>query len=144
MTRQAFANQRRGTHFRHIRLLAVATLLILGGCASIPPPVLGLSQARDALQRALNAQAQTYAPLEIGFAKAKLARADAAMQTQDYAIAADLAEESQANSELARVKAQLGRLHEQIKQETAENAQLRRQLLQDGSKTDASDAGDQP
>lgn len=86
-----------------------------------------------------------YAPLELGAAKAKLKQADAAMQTQDYADAANLAEESEANSALARVKAQLGEAHEKIKHATAENARLRKQLLGDDSAPKPSaQSGDQP
>lgn len=104
-----------------------------------------MGQAHTDLQSAVSAGAGMYAPLELGFAKAKLNQADAAMQTQDYADAANLAEESEANSALARVKAQLGKAHEQIKQATAENARLRKTLLGDSPAPSApTQPGDQP
>lgn len=126
MTRTGSKIHRPVTHFR---TLVMAMTLTLGACASVPPPTRGMTQAHGDLQSAIAAGAPMYAPLELGFAKAKLNAADTAMQEQHYADAADLAEESVANSELARVKAQLGKLHERIDQATAENARLRKQLL---------------
>lgn len=86
-----------------------------------------------------------YAPIELGSAKAKLAQADAAMQSQDYADALSFAEESEANSALARVKAQLGEAHDQINQARTENARLRKQLLDgDSAPSTTGQLGDQP
>lgn len=142
MTRTGSKIHRPVTHFR---ILPVTAALLLGACASVPPPTRGMSQAQADLQAAITAGAAMYAPLELGSAKAKLSKADAAMQAQEYADAANLAEESEANSTLARVKAQLGKAHEQINQATAENARLRQQLLNDNTTPSASaQSGDQP
>lgn len=122
----------------HFRILAIFALLWLGACASLPPPVGSMSQAESLLQAAERADAQTYAPLELGFARDKLDKARLAMLEEDYEMAAALAEESQVNSELARVKAELGSLREQIKAATDENELQRARLL------DATSAGDLP
>lgn len=142
MTRTGSKIHRPVTRFR---ISVVTATLMLGACASLPPPTRGMSQAHGDLQSAISAGAAMYAPLELGFAKAKLNEADAAMQAQEYADAANLAEESESNSTLARVKAQLGKAHEQIKHATAENARLRRTLLGDSPEPSASaQPGDQP
>lgn len=126
MTRTRRKFHRTGAHFR---VGAAFALLWLGACASMPPPVGSMSQAESLLLAAEQADAQTYAPLELGFARVKLSKARLAMTKEDYELAAALAEESQVNSELARVKAELGNLREQIKTATDENARQRAQLL---------------
>lgn len=116
------------------RLALLATLLLLlGACASTPPPTGLMSQASAAVDTARAAGAEDYAPLELGFAVNKLNMAQSAMAQEDYALAGDLAEESQANSVLARVKAQLAKLRDKIKKQSAENTRLRGNLLHDGA-----------
>lgn len=106
-------------------LAVLATLVLLGGCATIPPPTGLMDQATMAVDSARTAGAGDYVPLELGAAVKKLNLAQAAMAQEDYALAAQLAEESQANSTLARAKAQLATLRDKIKQQSAENARLR-------------------
>ncbi|MDN5923493.1 MAG: DUF4398 domain-containing protein [Xanthomonadales bacterium] len=128
-----------------MRILVLAATLALGACASLPPPTQGMDQARNGLQAAIAVDGPMYAPLEIGFAKAKLQQAETAMQQEEYADAAQLAQESEANSALAQVKGQLGQLRKQIKQTTAENTRLRQQLLgADAVPAAAASTGDQP
>lgn len=120
-------------------LLPAILLLLLAGCATTPPPVGLMDQATQALEQARQAGASDYAPLELGFATRKLDQAQSAMAKEDYDQAAQLAEESQANSSLARVKSELGKLREQIKKQSAENQQARRSL--DAARHQADSAG---
>ncbi|MCB1571959.1 MAG: DUF4398 domain-containing protein, partial [Xanthomonadales bacterium] len=61
--------------------------------------------AQQRLSSARSAGAQTYAPMELRFAEERLDQAQAAMADRDYTLAANLAEESSVNSELAAIKA---------------------------------------
>ena len=73
------------------------------------------------------AGAADYAPVDLGFAQDKFQQAQAAMAERKYADAANLAEESRADAELARAKARLGAARAQIQGKVQENSRLRRQ-----------------
>lgn len=111
------------------RLPLLALLLVLlASCATTPPPTGLMDQAVQALDQAQQAGAADYAPLELGFATKKLDLAQSAMGQKDYDEAAQLAEESQANSSLARVKSELASVREKIKTQSAENQKARQRL----------------
>jgi uncharacterized protein DUF4398 len=78
--------------------------LVLGACATMPPPTSSLQAARQAIAGAEQAEAGRYAPGELSEARAKLASADTAVSTQRMTMAARLAEESRAEAELAASK----------------------------------------
>jgi hypothetical protein len=138
MTRNCLNFHRRGAHFGAL----AAFLLALGGCASTPPPTDRLGRAQAALSAAVDAGAKTWAPLELGFAQDRLDQANAAVAARKNDLAADLADESLANSDLARVKSELGKLREENKKAGDENARLRAQLLgDDGSAAPAAGGG---
>ncbi|TBR40377.1 MULTISPECIES: DUF4398 domain-containing protein [Dyella] len=113
---------------------AVSTLVLalvlgsLGGCASVPPPDTAMNQAQTQLQAARDAGAADYAPVDLGFAQNKFQQAQSAMASRDYDVAASLAEEAQADAELARAKARLGAARAQIQAKTDANNQLREQI----------------
>lgn len=107
--------------------LALALTLALGGCASVPPPDDSMNQAQSMLQQARDAGAADYAPVDLGFAQDKFQQAQSAMAERKYEIAANLAEESRADSELARAKARLGASRAQIQNRIQENSHLREQ-----------------
>lgn len=109
------------------RMMLVAGLLALAGCASIPPPNGAMDLAQSQLQSARDAGAADYDPVDLDFARDKFQQAQGAMAARKYALAADLAEESRADAELARVKANLGAARAKIQTKMDENAQLREQ-----------------
>lgn len=119
---------------RPARLPAVvgllAGLLILAGCASVPPPNEAMNLAQSQLQAARDAGAADYDPVDLGFAQDKFQQAQAAMADRKYELAADLAAESRADAELARVKANLGAARTQIQSKMNANAALREQGAQ--------------
>jgi hypothetical protein len=119
------------------RLFAMATALgvalVIGGCASVPPPDNAMNLAQNQLQAARDADAADYAPVDLGFAQDKFQQAQTAMAQRKYADAANLADESRADAELARAKARLGAARAQIQAKVQENAQLRQQGEQDTS-----------
>lgn len=85
---------------------------------------MGLEDAAQALAAARASGAPTYAPLELRSAEDRLSQARALADKREYEDAARLASESQADSELAQVKARLGKLREQVDAATRENARL--------------------
>ncbi|MBE1159235.1 DUF4398 domain-containing protein [Dyella acidiphila] len=116
--------------------LLLAVSLSLGGCASVPPPDSAMNQAQAQLQAARDAGAADYDPVDFGFAQDKFQQAQAAMADRKYAQAADLADESRADSTLARTKAQLAAARAQIQSKTDANGQLRAQNAEAQSEND--------
>lgn len=106
--------------------LAACLTLLLGACASVPPPDNSMNLAQTRLQEARDAGAADYAPVDLGFAQDKFQQAQAAMADRQYAAAADLSEESRADAELARAKARLGAVHADIRKKLDENSALRK------------------
>lgn len=105
----------------------LALTLALAGCATVPPPDDSMNLAQTQLQAARDAGAADYAPVDLGFAQDKFQQAQAAMAERKYADAANLAEESRADAELARAKARLGAARAQIQGKVQENSRLRSQ-----------------
>ena len=104
---------------------AVALAFALGGCASVPPPNDSMNLAQGMLQAARDAGAADYAPVDLGFAQDKFQQAQTAMAERKFAEAASLAEESNADAELARTKARLGAARAQMQSKLQENTRLR-------------------
>ncbi|KRE84574.1 hypothetical protein ASG75_11775 [Rhodanobacter sp. Soil772] len=131
---------------RRIRTaMAVLVLtLALAGCASVPPPNDSMNQAQNRLQMARDAGAADYAPVDLGFAQDKFQLAQAAMAERKYADAANLAEESRADAELAQAKARLGAARAQIQSKVQENTRLRQQGEQAAGAGQTQDAAPAP
>jgi hypothetical protein len=79
-------------------------LLILGACASTPPPTSSLQGARDAIANAERAEAGRYAAGELAEARTKLASADTAVSEQKMMMAERFADESRVEAEFASAK----------------------------------------
>ena len=93
--------------YRRARLsiaLGLTGVLMLGGCASVPPPTASLQAARLAISDADRAEAGRYASAELGEARTKLASADSAVAEQKMTMAERLADESRAEADLASAK----------------------------------------
>jgi len=90
---------------RTLHPLAAAALLAIAGCASTPPPNQELTLARAAIDEAVQADAQRYAPQELTSARQNLGRAEAAVQRDDNLVAARLAEQARADAQLAAARA---------------------------------------
>ena len=105
-------------------------LLVLGlaACGPTRPPPDLLGSAQDTLRRARAEGAPTYAPLELRFAEERLDQARAAMAERDYREAAEFAEQSAVNSDLASIKSKAGKLRERIDALRQQNADIARSL----------------
>jgi hypothetical protein len=80
--------------------------MLMAACASKAPPSDEMAAARTALQTAADMGAIDLAPAEMQSAEDKAERARAAVVAGDYPSAKRLAEEAQADAELAAVRAQ--------------------------------------
>ncbi len=113
--------------------IALFLALALAACGPTKPPPDLLGNAQQRLVSARNSGAATFAPLELRFAEERFNQAQAAILDRDYTLAANLADESAANSELAAIKARLGKLRESVDQLKQENAEINRVLQAAGA-----------
>lgn len=94
---------RLGTRLRGLErtVLLSGFLIALAGCSSMPRPDAELAGASAALMSAQNQGATQYAPVSMDRAREKLQQAEKAIQKEKYGQAKRLAEEAQADAELA-------------------------------------------
>ena len=85
-------------------LVSICGLVVLGGCAEAPT-VDSVEPAQLAVDRAIEAKAGEYAPLELRLAQEKLAGARRAMNEEEYEEAQRLADAAQVDAQLAEAKA---------------------------------------
>ncbi len=94
------------------RVIAVlAGMIILAGC-TVPKPTEDIfAAAEQAIAQAEAAGADEHSPVEMRFAREKLAEARKGMETREYEVASYLIEQSEINAELAiaRTRAALQR-----------------------------------
>ena len=74
---------------------------LIVGCANVPPPTERIAISKVAIDNAVSAGGPEFAPAEMKSAREKLAQANVAMAKNDYVNAKWLAEQSQADADLA-------------------------------------------
>ncbi len=117
--------------FRALSWLPLAAVVALvAACASIPPPTDAMSRAQASVKAAEQAGAADADPVDLEFARGKLGQARQAISAGKNALAADLAQESLADSQLALTKARLATLRSRIDAQGRENKRLRHDLLE--------------
>jgi hypothetical protein len=91
--------------------LALATLFMLAACATTPIDPGILDNARTAIQQATDAGAGEYSPLELRFARERLARAEAHVEAREHDNARRMADQAEVEAQLAlaRTRAALAR-----------------------------------
>ncbi len=116
--------------FRRLAFLAAtASALLLAGCASKgAPPVAQLATARASITQAESAGALQLAPVEILAARDKMGRAEAAVREEQYAEARRLAEQAEADAELAERKSRAARSAAAVEELARGNAALEKEL----------------
>jgi hypothetical protein len=120
---------------RHLgSILVLTTMSLLAGCASTPPPRGLLDGAQRAIADARSAQAQDFAPVELGHAQERVSAARAAMAERDYDLAAQYSLQAELDARLAQTRSEAARGREEIKRRTDENARLRGELLGEGGR----------
>jgi hypothetical protein len=78
-----------------------ATIALMAGCASAPPPIVQMAVARAAVGNATQAGANELAPVQLQTARDKLASAETAMTAKNYVLAKNLAEQAEVDAKLA-------------------------------------------
>ncbi len=81
-------------------------LVVVAGCASSPIPNEKIAVAKSSVQRAEQAGATEYAPVEMSTAREKLARAEKAAADHDALPATQLAEQANIDAQVAEATAQ--------------------------------------
>lgn len=110
-------------------LTALILIAVLSGCASTPMPSEQLAVAEAAVQRADTRSTRESAPAELQIAIAKLARARQAVNSEDYELAGQLAEQAEVDAQAAELHAQLVR-----SKTSAEESKKAAQILREESK----------
>ena len=104
----------------------LASLVFLGACATpVPPPTAELAAARAAITQAESAGAQRSAPVELLAAREKLRMADTAVREERFVDARRLAEQAEADAQLADRKARAAKAQEAADELVRSNELLR-------------------
>jgi hypothetical protein len=85
-------------------ILAYSAIL-LAGCQSIPAPTEQLAASKAAVDTALSAGGNEFAPLQLKSAIDKMEAAERAMGDKNYLLAQQLAEQARIDAKLAEMKA---------------------------------------
>lgn len=116
---------------RTLQALPAAGVLLIAGCATLPPPTAELNAARQAVAGAEAADADQYAPDALDAARRSLQAAQAAMERRRDADARTLALAAAVEGDQARVRSRAQTTRGALQQAQAEVEQLRRQLQMD-------------
>ena len=101
---------------RAVLMPVCGMLTVVGGCAGAPSMDDTVSPAEIAVNRAIEAKAGEYAPLELRQAQENLDAARQAMNDEEYEQAHRFAEAAQEDARLAEVKAQSETAREQARE----------------------------
>lgn len=106
-----------------ITLIIVSALLV--ACAAARPSPDAFEDAETAIDAALRAGAEEHSPVELRFAREKLAEAHKGMEYKQYDKAIVLIEESEINSELAIEKSRAAEVRNRVTELSRQNEILR-------------------
>jgi Domain of unknown function (DUF4398) len=106
-----------------------ATVLTLAACASNPVADEKIAVAKASVERAEGSGAPELAPMQLADARDKLARAEQANSARDLLPAAQLAEQSDADAQLAEATAQQERSHKAAMEFDASMETLRQESM---------------
>jgi hypothetical protein len=109
--------------------LGAAMALIAAGCVTVPVPNEQLAVAKSSVQRAEQSGAPELAPVEMASARDKLARAERAAADHDARPATQLAEQANADAQLAEATAQEKRSRKASMEADANLQALRQESL---------------
>ncbi|HTD72287.1 MAG TPA: DUF4398 domain-containing protein [Steroidobacteraceae bacterium] len=121
--------QRKSPGFMKGAGLGAMMALIGAGCVTTPPPNEQLAVAKSSVQRAEQAGASEFAPVEMAAARDKLARAERAATDHDARPATQLAEQANADAQLAEAMAQEQRSRKAAMEADANLQALRQESL---------------
>lgn len=114
--------------------LSVSVLVVaaaLSACASAPIPEQQISLSKEAVNRAVSADATQYAPLEMKAAQDKMFLMERALGEKNYPQAKVLAEQIEADANLAERKARAVKWQKQLTDARNGIQVLKQEMLQD-------------
>ncbi|NOU21028.1 MAG: DUF4398 domain-containing protein [Methyloglobulus sp.] len=85
--------------------VTAASVILMAGCAGIPAPTEQMAVSRAAVSNAASAGGNEFAPLQLKSAMEKMDNAERAMTEENYLQARQLAEQAQADAQLATTTA---------------------------------------
>ena len=106
-------------------LVLLLSLLILAACAAPKPAPDAFTDAENAIDAAVQAGAEEHSPVELRFAREKLAEARKGMEVRQYDKSIYLLEQSEINSELAIEKSKAAVMRAKVAELTRENEILK-------------------
>jgi hypothetical protein len=106
-------------------LFIVLPALILTACVAAKPAPDAFNDAEAGIEAAIRAGAEEHSPVELRFAREKLAEAHKGMEYKQYDKAIYLIEQSEINSELATQKSRAAQVRAQVTELARENEILR-------------------
>ncbi len=86
-------------------LLLACVVCVAAACSSVPEPVAQMASARATIKNLEGTSARSLSPVLVDRAHTKLARAEKDITEKRYAEARNLAEQAQADAELANAQA---------------------------------------
>ena len=105
--------------------MLLATALFLASCATPKPPPDAFADAEQAILTAETAGAEEHAPVELRFAREKLAEARKGMELKQFDKSISLIEQSEINSELAIEKSRAAVVRSEVAELARQNEILR-------------------
>jgi hypothetical protein len=105
--------------------LVFLLLLTLAGCAAEKPKPDAFAGAKQAIEEAVNAGAEQHAPVELRFAREKMAEAQKGVDYKEYDKVDYLLEQSEVNADLAIEKTRAAILRGQVTELARQNEILR-------------------
>ena len=109
-------------------ILIFCLCLSVAACATVQPDPEILDTAEKAIQAAEAAGGDEFAPVEMRFAREKLASARKGMDKQKYEVSVYLLEESEINAELAIEKSRTAKIRRQVNEQRKSNEELEASL----------------
>lgn len=107
------------------KLVFLFIVLLLAACSTPKPAPDSFVDAEQAIDAAVRAGAEEHAPVELRFAREKLAEARKGMEHKSYDKAIYLVEQSEINSELAIEKCKAAIVRGKVTERVRENEILR-------------------
>jgi len=110
---------------RYPLLLIVLLPLVVASCVTPKPAPDAFTNAEKAIEAAVRAGAEEHSPVELRFAREKLAEAQKGMELKQYDKSIYLIEQSEINSELAIEKSRTALTRNKVAELTRENEILK-------------------
>jgi hypothetical protein len=113
---------------KFIGLSVLSLSLLSGACASGTPPAAKISDVENAIVRARESTAITYAPLELKFAEDKLKEAKKLVAEEEFSPAIRLLDEALVDAKLAEAKSRSKKEKMQAAEMRESIGQLRKEI----------------